>query len=64
MISDAWAQVKFKTIKNSLVKAGFPDWHNETEDYDTVILDEEHWKSLLTDISFEDYVKCNDEVAS
>ena len=46
MISEACVQVKSKTIKNCFVKAGFPYSHNETSDDDTVILDEEHWKSF------------------
>ena len=64
MISEARAQVKSKTIKNCFVKAGFPDSHNETDVKDTVILDEEHGKSLQTGISFEEYAKCDDEIAT
>ena len=64
MISKAWAQVKSKTIKNCFVKAEFPNSHNETGDEDTLILDEEYWKSLQTSISFKEYVKCDDEIVS
>lgn len=67
IISEAWAQVKSKTVKNCFVKAGFLDSHsendeNDDDDDDTVILDEEEWKSLQTGISFEEYVKCDDEI--
>ena len=42
----------------------FPDSHCITDDDDVMILDEEHWESLQTGISFEEYVKYDDEIAS
>ena len=53
---------KVQNNKNCFVKVGFPNLHNETDHDDTSILDEEHQKSLQTGISFEEYVKCDDEI--
>ena len=55
---------KVQNNKNCFVKVGFPNLHNETDHDDTSILDEEHQKSLQTGISFEEYVKYDDEIAS
>jgi hypothetical protein len=63
MIVASWNAVSLATVVNCFRKAGFTPTHvppGEDEDEDDI--GEEDWRKLSSDIDFDDFVICDDDV--